>query len=167
MRKRLVPDAFLRSVYDITPAYLAERGLEGLILDIDNTLTTYSCREAEEHTLRWIRELRAAGVRLCILSNGGEERVRAYNRALGLPFRFRSMNPRRAGFSWAASELGLPPERIAVVGDQLFTDVAGGNGAGMYTILTEPFAADEMWLVRCKRLLERPLLRRMREGRGR
>lgn len=161
MRERLIPNDCLPSVYDITPQYLKDRNISGLILDIDNTLTTYSCRSAEEHTLTWLKTLQDAGFRLCILSNGGPERVTQYNEKLALPFRYRSMKPKRAGFLWAAKTLDLPPEKIAVVGDQLFTDVAGGNSAGMYTILTTPFAEDEMWLVRAKRVIEKPILRRI------
>lgn len=161
MIEKYRPRARMHSIYDITPDYLRERGIEGLVLDIDNTLTTYGCRAPEPHTTAWIETMRQAGIKLCILSNGGRERVSQYNESLRLPFRFRAMKPRRGGFAWAAEQMELPPARIAVIGDQLFTDVAGGNAAGMYTILTDPFAEDEMWLVRLKRILERPILRRL------
>lgn len=39
--------------------------------------------------------------------------------------------PSPAFFAAAARELGLPPERIAVVGDDLESDVAGARAAGM------------------------------------
>ena len=54
-------------------------------------------------------------------------------------------------------------DRIAVVGDQIFTDVLGGNRAGCFTILTEPFDKNEFWFVKVKRLFERRF-RRVRNG---
>jgi HAD superfamily phosphatase (TIGR01668 family) len=38
----------------------------------------------------------------------------------------------------AVEQLQIPVERIAMVGDRLFTDVLAGNRLGMFTILVEP-----------------------------
>lgn len=46
------------------------------------------------------------------------------------------------------------PENIGVVGDQIFTDVIGGNRSNMFTILVEPIQKKEYWYTRWKRPIE-------------
>jgi predicted HAD superfamily phosphohydrolase YqeG len=57
-----------------------------------------------------------------------------------------------------------------VVGDQLFTDILGGNAAGFTTILVDPLSVRERAWTRFVRGIERTLLRRKiaygEEGRG-
>jgi hypothetical protein len=51
--------------------------------------------------------------------------------------------------------MGTRPATTALVGDQLFTDVLGGNLLGMYTILVEPLSPDEFPTTKLVRRLER------------
>ena len=71
------------------------------------------------------------------------------------------------GYRRAAEQMSLPAEQTAVVGDQIFTDIAGGNLAGMKSILVEPFEMERHWGFRLKRKLERPILRKLRKKTGR
>lgn len=161
--KNLYPDMIVQSVYDLTPEILAEHGILGLILDIDNTLTEYSREQPAEHTVEFLEYLERSGLKLAILSNGGRERVSRYVEGRAIPYRCQAKKPFRLGFDWAQKTLQLPPEKIAVVGDQIFTDIWGGNRAGHFTILTEPFDQKEIWIVKIKRLFEKRY-RRLNSG---
>ena len=159
----LYPDVVVPSVDKLTPEWLRERKILGLILDIDNTLSAYGCERPETHTVEFLARMRRAGIKLAVLSNGAHARVQTYLAGEEIPYFSKAKKPLSKGFSWAVRELGLPAERIAVVGDQIFTDVLGGNRAGCFTILTEPFDENEFWFVKVKRLFERRF-RRVRNG---
>ena len=68
--------------------------------------------------------------------------------------------PNPASFRRAAQALGLPPHQVGMVGDQLFTDVLGGNLAGLHTILVHPLIDNALPHTRLARLLERRVLAR-------
>ncbi len=155
MKNLFNPTYFVKSIYDITPDFLIKRGIFGVVLDVDNTLCLYSCKEPEEKTLNFIGSLKKAGVAAVILSNGAGPRISAYAEKLGIEAMTRSMKPRGKGFLWAQGKLGLPKEKVAVIGDQIFTDIYGGNRFGFKTILTEPFDPCEPAFVKAKRGLER------------
>ncbi|MBI3946475.1 MAG: YqeG family HAD IIIA-type phosphatase [Armatimonadetes bacterium] len=165
MTRRLLgwcrPGLTAGSVPEIDVAALRERGIEALLLDLDNTLVRWRSREVPEEVLAWVRQASDAGLRLCIVSNAGSaRRVAPVARRLGIPFLVRAAKPRRRGFRHAAARLKLPPERVAVIGDQVFTDVVGGNRAGMLTILVPPVdRSHEFVTTRLMRLLERALHR--------
>ena len=158
----LRPDYYLDSVLEITPRWLRERGLEGLIVDLDNTLTSWRERDVGPEVRRWLEEMRAAGVRLIILSNSrAPRRVREVGERLGLPAIAWASKPWPWGYRRALRRLALPAERVAAVGDQLFTDVLGGNWVGLTTILVRPYTSREFFGNKLMRIAERIALRRM------
>ncbi len=154
------PDFRFHTIYEVTPAFLVKKGIEGLILDIDNTLVYYGVHKPTPENSFWIKSLQAAGIKMAFVSNGHEERVLTYNESFGFHCSFKSGKPRRGGFLDAAKTMGLAPAKIAAVGDQLFTDVLGGNRAGMMTILVDPIRPEPWLPFKIKRMAERPVLAR-------
>ena len=51
---------------------------------------------------------------------------------------------------------GVDETQTAAIGDQIFTDIWGGNRAGVYTILVKPVeVGGEGWFIALKRKLEK------------
>ncbi|MGN0624759.1 MAG: YqeG family HAD IIIA-type phosphatase [Oscillospiraceae bacterium] len=156
----LFPTTAVPKAYDITADGLRKMGVEGLILDIDNTLTTHDHPVPDSRILQWLDQMRAAGIRLILLSNNHPSRVAPFAQKLGLAFEADAKKPLPGGYRRAASAMGLSPRQTAVVGDQIFTDVLGANLAGMPSILVEPFQMEPFFRFRLKRFLEKGILRR-------
>jgi len=153
----LKPRRFVRLVTDIDLAGLRAEGLELLIVDLDNTMTPRGTRELPPAVVSWLTRARDLGFELAVVSNNWAGVVAEVLERAGLngvlvaasagkplPFSFRSVM-RRAGVTRA---------KAAIVGDQVFTDVLGGNWAGGYTILVENLGGKEHLLTRLLRLLE-------------
>jgi HAD superfamily phosphatase (TIGR01668 family) len=154
---RFLPHHRVRRVSDIGPAQLAEWGIRGVVLDLDNTLVLWHALEVSAEVREWVRALHDAGVKMCLLSNTHKpKRVRVVAEDLGIHFVGGGMKPRRRGFRKAMEAMGVSAEETAVVGDQLFTDIWGGNRTGLRTILVEPLAPREFWGTK---MVQRPLER--------
>ncbi|TBH15475.1 YqeG family HAD IIIA-type phosphatase [Thermus thermamylovorans] len=151
------PRAVLPSLLHLTPAWLGARGLKGVILDLDNTLLPYGEEEIPSAYRDWLERLRTE-VPVYLLSNALPERFARVQGALGLPGHAPALKP-WLGFRRALKALGLPPRQVAVVGDQVFTDVLGGNLVGAYTVLVPPLREREFFYTRFIRLLETPFRR--------
>lgn len=157
----LRPDLVLGSVLELTPGFLAARGLRGLMFDADNTLVPRSHYHPSPAVAAWLEGLRAAGIALCILSNSRHiAKVAAMGQAFGMPAISLARKPARSGFVRALKLLGTAADETAMVGDQLFTDILGGNLAGVTTILVPPLHHRDFILYRPLRPVERRLLRR-------
>lgn len=162
MVQKFFPDILMDKTQDISLAFLQERSIRGLILDIDNTLVPNYVKEADEAVVRWIENMKASGVKICIVSNASEKRVIKFNERLKVYAIHRANKPGTKNFLQAARLMNLKPEEIAVVGDQIFTDVYGGNKAQMTTILVKPLDKREVLFVRLKRFPEKFILDRYR-----
>lgn len=158
----LRPTVMIHRVYDITPRMLRQWGVEGLVLDVDNTLTLDNSQQLQPQVTAWLDQMRREGFGLLILSNNSDARVAPFARRNGLEFEARAAKPLTGGLRRASRHLGLPREKMLMVGDQLFTDILAANLFGCRSALVEPFYRETAWNFRLKRALEDPLLRRWR-----
>ena len=162
MIERLFPDKHIKKVEDINLAELKKMGLKGMIIDIDNTLIDYN-KNLRESTIEWINNAKKEEFKICLVSNNTKQRVTEIANKLSLEGICNATKPRRKGFIEALNKMNLKNTEIAVVGDQVFTDVYGGNRLNMFTILVEQIAIKDIWITKIKRPIEKYVLRRYNE----
>lgn len=159
----LCPDECVESVLDIDLESLARRGITALILDLDNTLLAWETDEIPSAVSAWVDHARDRGFKVCIASNATKSRVRKIADQLGVPAISKAVKPRKRPFRLAMEMLGATPERTAVIGDQVFTDVLGGNRLDLYTILINPISDMELKTTRIVRRVENRVLSRLQK----
>lgn len=157
MLEMFYPDLFVDKVQNIDLQFLQKNNIKGVILDIDNTLVPHG-KEADENAVLWIEKVKSAGLRACIVSNASKKRVIKFNERLKLYAIHRANKPGSKSFIKAAQLMDLKPFETAVIGDQIFTDVYGGNKVKMYTVLVKPIDKKEIPFIRFKRLFEKIIL---------
>ncbi|MGN1404159.1 MAG: YqeG family HAD IIIA-type phosphatase [Ruminococcus sp.] len=150
----------LRSVCDITPALLRRMGVRGLLLDIDNTLTTHDNPVPAAGVEQWVKQMKAAGIALCLVSNNHPPRVAPFAKRLGLDYVCEGKKPLSKGYREAVRKMGLSRKETAAVGDQIFTDVLGANLFRVPCIFVFPMEMEQTRFFKLKRKLEIPFLPR-------
>ena len=155
----LYPNAHLNNVREITTNFLQKNKINALILDVDNTLIDYD-KNLPKETIEWAKELKNSNIKLYILSNTNKkEKVKTVAEKLGIEYIYFAKKPLKTGFKKVQEKLKEPAQNIAVVGDQIFTDIIGGNRCKMFTILVEPIAEKDIWITMVKRPLENAIKR--------
>ena len=160
----LCPHRMVESITQITLDELREQGVTGVILDLDNTIVLWRKEETTSEVSDWLNSLLAADIQLCILSNSPiGERSKRIAEKLGCHYVHDARKPRRKGFHRAMEIMATTPETTAIIGDQMFTDVLGGNRTGVLTIMVKPMHKREFPYTRfISRPPERLLLRMFR-----
>jgi hypothetical protein len=154
------PTEMVDSITQLTVDGLRSRGINALLVDLDNTLVPWSTREITNQVRDWLKTTQDAGVKICIVSNtSSSRRLKALSSELGIPHANKGAKPRRKGFREAMGLLAVDPSCVAVVGDQIFTDILGGNRLGVRTILVRPIGQREFFGTKISRVFERMLLR--------
>lgn len=158
----LCPKEYISSILQVDLDVLKEKGISVLLLDLDNTLVEWHKNEASPEITQWFIDAQKKEFRLCILSNNSKKRVAAISELLGVPFIHKAIKPRRKAFQKAMELLDCKPEEIGVIGDQIFTDILGGNRLGLYTILVAPLTdKDFLGTKLINRQLEKLVLRKL------
>ncbi|MCC6485010.1 MAG: YqeG family HAD IIIA-type phosphatase [Armatimonadetes bacterium] len=159
LARSLAPDVWIESVCELTPQYLGSLGIKGLIVDLDNTLCEWQSEDIPQEVRLWLKQLQEARVGVCIASNThNRRRLDRVAKDLGVAYVQGVPKPRRLCFSRAFELLDLPPESVAVAGDQMFTDVLGGKRSGIHTVMVKPIHRREFIGTRISRMVERYLI---------
>lgn len=156
--KTFLPNEHVKSVFNIKANDLKEKGIKGIITDLDNTLVEWDRAEATPKLIQWFKEMKDANIQVIIVSNNSEDRVRTFAEPLKIPFIYRAKKPFAKAYSQSLKKLGLKKEETVVIGDQLLTDVFGGNRHGFHTILVVPVASTDGFWTRFNRAIERRIL---------
>ncbi|MCI7803604.1 MAG: YqeG family HAD IIIA-type phosphatase [Oscillospiraceae bacterium] len=149
--------AFWR-VTEITPEFLIKNNIRGLLLDLDNTLTTHDNPVPGEGVTEWLDSMRSAGIKMVIVSNNHPPRVKPFADMLGLDFVCEGKKPLASGFNRAQKRMGIPFSQLAVVGDQIFTDMLGANLKRVRGIFVYPIEHEKTKFFKLKRWAEKPFL---------
>lgn len=150
----LRPDAYFRSVLDIDASWLAAQGVRAVFLDLDNTILPRGLHVVPASIAAWVRGLKDAGLKVCILSNSNKPKVAEVARQLELPAIQGAKKPLGRGFAEALELCGLTPGQAVIVGDQTYTDILGAHRAGMRGFLVRPLSDNDLWHTRLLRVVD-------------
>ena len=160
---KIYPRLYCENILEVTPEILKENNIKALILDVDNTLIDYN-KNLSEEKIQWAKNLKGQGVKLYILSNSNnKEKVEKVANTLNIPYVLFARKPFKKGFLAIQKELQLNSEQIGVVGDQIFTDVLGGNRCKMFTILVEPIDKKDLLITAWKRPIEEKIKQKFKK----
>ncbi|ADU23570.1 MULTISPECIES: YqeG family HAD IIIA-type phosphatase [Ruminococcus] len=152
------PTYVFDKVKDITPDFLKKKNIKGLLLDLDNTLTTHNNPIVPQSSLDWIELMKQNGIRLMIVSNNHAPRVSPFAEQLKIDFVCEGAKPLTIGYTKAIKRMGLEKREVAAVGDQIFTDILGSNLKGIRSLFVFPIKPEESLPFRFKRACEKPFL---------
>lgn len=158
------PDYYLENITKIDIELLKENNIQGLILDVDNTLIDYD-HNLIEGLEEWYENIKLHNIKVFILSNSNKkDKVKFIAEKLNVPYIHFATKPLKRGFKKAAKILGLSNQNIAVVGDQIFTDVLGANRCKMLSILVEPISEKDIIVTVIKRPIEKYIIKKYQKN---
>ena len=149
-------------MFDISPESLQEKGIRGIITDLDNTLVEWDRPEATPKLINWLKSMKDAGIQVTIVSNNSELRVKSFADPLGIPFIYKARKPMGKAFRKALHIMDVKRDEVVVIGDQLLTDVVGGNRNNLHTILVVPVAKSDGFFTRFNRMVERRIFKTLK-----
>ena len=152
-----LPKVITKTVTDIRPDWLKSRNIRLLMLDFDNTIVPYTTNTPTEAVENWLKELLAADIQLCVVSNSKRDRVKIFCAKYGMDCITHAKKPFSKGIRECLDRYGIPADQAALVGDQIYTDTLGGNGCGVTSILVEAIDNHNFWL-KARHVLELPFI---------
>lgn len=159
----IYPKYYCNNITEITTGFLKDNHIEALILDVDNTLLDIDLNIVDGLE-EWYKDIKASGIKAIIVSNSNKlHKIKKVADLLDIEYISFAMKPMKKGLRKAQEKLNISPNNIAVIGDQIFTDVVGANRCNMFSILVKPLAEKDLWLTKFKRPLERAVLKRYKK----
>lgn len=153
-----VPNMYIPHYSQLKTEILSQKGIKMLLIDVDNTLIPYHTMELSDEIKGWIESLKKEGLIPVLISNNHKNRVSKIAQQLNIPFYAFSRKPAKQNYKKALRDHRLQQHEVASLGDQLITDVCGGNRMGIFTILQEPLEEKENAAGKISRFIESKIL---------
>ncbi|HCN61423.1 MULTISPECIES: YqeG family HAD IIIA-type phosphatase [Mammaliicoccus] len=156
--KYFLPNEYVQSIFDIKPEHLKSKNIKAIITDLDNTLVGWDVKDPTDEVRTWFEEMKEQNITVTIVSNNNQERVASFSSTLNIDYIFKARKPRGKAFRQASNLMDVNKSEVVVIGDQMLTDVFGGNRNGLYTIMVVPVKKTDGLVTKFNRLIERRFL---------
>lgn len=162
--EKYVPDIYQKSIYTINYDALYSRGIKCLLIDLDNTIVPITMKNSNKKIKELFDDLKTKGFKIIIFSNSPKSRVKVFKEELDVDCCALASKPFKRKYKKIMHVYGLKESEIACIGDQLLTDIKGGNRLGLTTILVNPVGTKERFLTKINRAFEKRILRKLRDN---
>lgn len=152
-----IPDIYQKSIYHIDYEKLLDAGIKCILFDLDNTCIPYKDKEPNKKLIELFEMLKDMDFKLIIFSNATRRRIAPFKKVLNVDCLARAGKPRKRNFLKVLKLFNYELSDVAIVGDQLYKDILGGNKIGIKTILVNPMSLDDMIITK---YIFRPLEKR-------
>lgn len=156
-----IPDMYQKSIYSINYSKLYNNDIRCLLFDLDNTCVPYTIKEPNDKLIELFDKLKDMGFKVILFSNASKRRLAPFKDKLVVDCSYSSKKPSKKKFLKVLKMYNYDISEVAIIGDQLFTDIYGGNRIGIKTILVNPMSKEDMFITRIFRIFEKSLFKRM------
>ena len=159
--EKYVPDIYKKSIYTINYEKLKTRGIKCLLFDLDNTLVPYTDKVPSKKNKELFKKLKELGFKVIIFSNSGKKRLTPFKEGLDVDCCFRCLKPSPKKFNYVLEHYKFNESQVAIIGDQILTDIIGGNNVGITTILINPISKKDLIFTKFNRYRENKLIKKL------
>lgn len=158
-----IPDMYQKSIYTIDYDKLIDRGIKCILFDLDNTLVPTTMNKPNKKIKDLFSELQAKGFKIMIFSNSPKHRVKAFCDELNIEGISGARKPFKKKFEQLMYSNDLNQSEVVIVGDQMLTDIYGGNKVGITTIFVNPVGVKDFFLTKINRVIESIIIKKLGE----
>ena len=162
--QKYIPKMYKSNIYEIPYQKLWEKGITHLLFDLDNTIVPGNVKKATKEVKELFTHLKKMGFTIIIFSNSPKRRVHPFGQDLEVEIHPFSTKPLKRGFRHVLKKFDIKRENVVIIGDQLFTDIIGGNQMGILTILIDPISTRDMFLTRWNRFRENRMFQKLQDA---
>ena len=163
--EKYIPKMYKKSIYDIDYEKLKKNNIKCLMFDLDNTLLGINTNIPDKDTCNLIKKLKTDFKVFVLSNNSSKKRLNEVSKNLDIEVVGSAMKPFSKGFNKIKNKYNFSKEEMCIIGDQILTDILGGNKYGIYTVLIDPLPIKELKVTGINRFFERIKLKKL-EKRG-
>ena len=159
---KFIPKGYYKSIYEINYQKLKKQNIKCLLFDLDNTCVPYKEKNPTKELEKLFNKLTKSGFKVIIFTNASQRRTIPFKK-LKVECNYSSKKPLKINFKKIINKYHFHKEEVCIIGDQIFTDIYGGNRIGIHTILVDPLSKDDLIFTKILRGLEILLMNRYKK----
>ena len=159
--EKFIPKIYKKSILDIDYNELKKNNIKCIMFDLDNTLLEVKKNIPKKEICYLIKKLKKDFKIVIISNNTSKKRLSKVADELGVDYIKFALKPSGKAFRKVQKLYNYQKNEMCIIGDQLITDIKGGNKYEVLTILVDPLAKEELKVTGINRLIERRILKKL------
>ena len=160
------PTVYSSNIYAIPYQKLKDKNIKYLLFDLDNTIIPSNKEKLDDDTILFFKKLQEQ-FEVIIVSNSLKKRVKSIAEQLQIPYYSFALKPMKKTFRILKQQYHCEYAEMAMIGDQWYTDILGGNRLHLCTILVDPVSEYDFFMTKVNRYFEKKLLKSLNFEKGR
>ena len=165
MNSMFKPLMYQKNIFNINYDYLISKGIKLLIFDLDNTILKVGDDMPSSKTVDLFKKLNNK-FKIVIASNNVKKKVKKTADYLNCDYLYSMMKPTIKIKKFLDKRYHMKNNEVAIIGDQIVTDIFVGNRLKIFTILVDPLGEKEFKITFFNRLIEKRILKKIKIKRG-
>lgn len=158
---KFLPHIYEKSIYDVDYKRLYKNNIKVILFDLDNTIIPANEIEVNYNIIKLFKNIKKIGIIPVIFSNSPKGRIKKVADKLDIDFVYLACKPLSFKFKKFLNKNNLNKSEVAIIGDQLLTDIKGGNKVGIKTILVKPISDYDSIFTRFNRIRENKIFSKL------
>ena len=158
---KYLPKMYKKNIYEVNYDKLKDNNIKCLMFDLDNTLLKVNKSIPKKETIDLIKKLKKDFTVLIISNNSGKKRLEVAANHLGIDYVRFALKPLSIGFRKIKNKYKFEKKEMCLIGDQIMTDILGGNRYGVYTVLVDPLSKEELKVTGVNRFFEQKKVKKL------
>ena len=156
-----IPKIYKKSIFDIDYKELKKKNIKCLMFDLDNTLLEVNESIPKKEICYLIKKLKKDFKIVIISNNTSKKRLSKAAEELGVDYVKFALKPSSKSFRIVKRKYNFEKEEMCIIGDQLMTDIKGGNKYNILTILVDPLSEKELKVTGINRFFEGRIIKKL------
>ncbi len=159
---KLIPNMYAKDIFKINYKKLKEKNIKVLLFDFDNTIIEKGNNKPPKELKELISKIKKDFAIYVVSNSLNNKKLEKVCRELKISYIGNARKPSKTGYKKLKLE-EIKENQIAMIGDQLITDVLGANRMGYYSILIDPITNNEHIWTKVNRKLENQILKKHKQ----
>lgn len=155
-----VPNSYYKNVYEVNYDLLKKKKIKCIMFDLDNTLALIDEGVPPKKVTDLIKKLNK-DFDTYIISNNNKKRIDKFCSYFDSIYVAFALKPLKKGFKEIQNKGKYKEKEMCMIGDQLMTDILGGNRFNCYTILVDPLGKKDLKITSINRMLEKIVIKKL------
>ena len=138
--KKIIPDTYEKSVYDINYVKLYDSGIKCAIFDVDCTILPFDDINISDRLIELFDLIKEIGITAGLCSSGSGNRVKPVGETLKVKYISNAKKPFYGDFSLVKHSLfdsECEPSNTMMVGDSFYLDMLFAERLGFYKVMVD------------------------------
>ncbi len=162
--KVFLPKHYYKDIFSINYNKLKAENIKLILFDLDNTICPPKENILSEDVKELFEKISSIGIKCVIFSNTiDKSKLKNFSNYYNIDVYGLAFKPFSLSYKKIFKKYKYKKEEICSVGDQLITDILGGNLAKIKTILVDPISDVDEKVTRINRKIEKSIFKKLKK----